>query len=84
MRIYMKIKCNHCFVWSKKKTHLVTACVYCGDVALVYKVYEESDRKLIEESYENYKYIHDKYGCIAKPWNYDAMKQQAYRKLAKL
>lgn len=84
MRTYMKIRCNHCLVWTKKNNHLVTACFYCGEVRVVQKVYEESDRKLIEESYKNYEYIHKKYGCIGKPWVYDEMKQKAYRKLIKI
>lgn len=65
--------------------HLVTSCVYCGKVFVIYKEYDEAtDRKLIEESYENYDYIHKKYGCIAKPWVYKEMKQKAYNKLARL
>jgi hypothetical protein len=79
------MECNHCIVWTKKAKNLVSACFYCGRIFIIHKEYnEETDKRLIAESYGSYDYIHKKYGCIAKPWKYDAMKQRAYRKLAHL
>jgi hypothetical protein len=80
----MNRKCSHCFVWQKKYNQLVSACNYCGYTLIEFGEFQDSHEKMVTESLKNYNYIHKKYGCVGKPWNYDAMKQKAYNKLAHL
>lgn len=80
----MRSRCKHCFTWQKLKNELVVACEYCDYVLRNHGEYQDYHKKFITESAENYRYIHNKYGCVSRHWNYDAMKQTAYRKLAKL